>query len=183
MAYNFSDFKKKIAGVDEWLKKEYSGIRTGRATPNLLDGVSVESYGARMTIPQVASVTIDDPKSLRVSPWDVGQVKSIEKAIQEADLGVSLVTDEKGVRVIFPELTSERRVQLVKLAKQKLEEARIRMRTERESVMKDIDKKEKEGEMTEDDKFKARAELQKIIDEVGAKMEGELTKKEKEISN
>lgn len=181
MAYNFSEFKKRLAGVEDWLKKEYSAIRTGRATVTILDTVFVESYGTRMPVNQVANISIEDPRMLRISPWDASQIRAIEKAIQEADLGISAAVDEKGIRIAFPELTGERRTELQKNAKAKLEEARVRMRTERESVLKDIDKKVKDNAMTEDDKFKARAELQKIIDEAGSNFESLLSKKEKEI--
>ncbi len=183
MAYNFSDFKKRGAAVEEWLKKEFSSLRTGRANPALLDGVFVESYGAKVPLPQVGSVATEDPRSLRVSPWDPTQVKHIEKAIAAADLGVSVMSDERGVRVIFPELTSERREQIMKVAKTKLEEARVSLRMERDKVKSDIEKQKKENKLTEDDEKRGKLEMQKVVDEANAKLEALLEKKEKEISN
>ena len=183
MAFNFTEFKTKANDSLEWLKKEMSAIRTGRATPNLLDSVEVEAYGSRSPIQSVAGVTIEDARTIRVAPWDMGQVKEIEKAIVLANLGVSVSVDDKGVRVIFPELTSERRVSLMKIAKQKLEEARISLRTEREGVWDDIQKQSKEGIIREDDKFRLKDELQKIVDETNAKFDDLATKKEKEISS
>ncbi len=183
MAYNFTEFKTKANGSVEWLKKEMSAIRTGRATPNLLDSVQVEAYDSRVPVEQVAGVTIEDARCIRVSPWDMTQVKAIEKAIVLANLGVSVAVDDKGIRVIFPELTSERRVSLMKIAKQKLEEARISLRTEREGVWDDIQKQTKEGIIREDDKFRLKDELQKIVDETNTKFDELAMKKEKEISN
>lgn len=164
------------------MKKEYTGIRTGMASPQLLDSVIVESYGQRMPLNQVGSVSIADPKSLLVTPWDASQVKAVEKAITVANLGVSLKTDEKGVRVFFPELTSERREILLKLAKEKLEQAKITLRGVRDEVVKDIDAKEKEGGMGEDEKFRFKAEMQKLVDAGNKALEEIFTKKNKEIT-
>jgi ribosome recycling factor len=181
MQYDFTKLKNKIKETEEWMKKEYTGIRTGMASPQLLDGVAVESYGQRMPLNQVGSVSIADPKSLLVTPWDASQVKAVEKAITMANLGVSLKTDEKGVRVFFPELTSERREMLMKVAKEKLEQAKITLRTVRDEVVKDIEAKEKEGGMGEDDKFRFKAEMQKLVDGGNHVLEETFVKKEKEI--
>ena len=110
-------------------------------------------------------------------------MKAVEKAITIANLGVSAVLDDKGVRVIFPELTSERRETLIKIAKQKLEEARVVIRSDRDKVWTDIQKKEKAGEIPEDDKFRAKKEMEKIVDDVNKKLEETLAKKEKEIAS
>jgi ribosome recycling factor len=182
MQYDFIKLKNKIKETEDWMKKEYSGIRTGMASPQLLDGITVESYGSHMPLNQVASVTISDARSLMVSPWDVSQVKAIEKAITVANLGVSLKTDEKGVRVSFPELTSERREILMKLAKEKLEQAKITLRGTRDEVVKDIEAKEKEGGMGEDEKFRFKAEMQKLVEAGNFALESILIKKEKEIT-
>jgi len=182
MAYNFSQLKQSIATTEDWLKKEFSGIRTGRANPAILDGVKVESYGSFMPINQLANVSVADARMLVISPWDSSQVKAIEKAIIDSGLGLSVNVDDKGIRVIFPELTSDRRAGLLKIAKQKLEDARVTLRTERERVIKDIDKQEKEGVMSEDEKFRLKAELQKMLDESGRNLEGMFGKKEREIS-
>lgn len=181
MAYNFSPFKQKTKDVEEWLKKEFSGLRTGRAAPALLDSVKVEAYGGMMPISQVASVTADDPRSLRVVPWDATQVKAIEKALLIASLGASVIVDDKGLRVIFPELTAERRQTLLKACKQKLEEAKVSVRTEREAVWTDIQKQEKDGLINEDERFRLKNEMQKIVDETNKKLDEMFEKKEKEI--
>lgn len=181
MSYNFAPLKEKLAAAEQWLKNELSNIRTGRATPVLLDAVQVESYGSKMPINQVASVSIEDPRTLRVSPWDNAQIKPIEKAITVANLGLSVVTDDKGLRVVFPELTTERRTQFAKAAKGKLEEARVAVRTAREEVWTDIQKKEKAGEMSEDEKFRAKEEMQKMVDELNARLDEQYQRKEKEI--
>ncbi len=182
MAYNFAPFKQKIKETEEWLKREFASIRTGRATPAILDGVKVEAYGSPMTVTQVASISVEDPRTLRITPWDMSLAKAVEKGITTSDLGLSVSVDDKGLRVIFPELTSDRRAGFIKLAKQKLEDARITIRSEREKVLKDIDKKEKEGGMGEDEKFRFKTELQKMLDEAGKVLDDIFNKKEKEIT-
>lgn len=181
MAYNFIKHKENLKGVEEWLKKELSQVRTGRANPALLDSVQVESYGARVPINQVGNIVAEDPRTLRVTPWDHSQIKDIEKAIMAANLGVAVGADDKGVRVSFPELTTERRESILKIAKKKLEEAKVSLRTERDRVWNDIQAKEKEGGMGEDEKFRLKAEMQKMVDEMQKKLEEHMTKKEKEI--
>src|SRR3989344_6112941 len=125
MAYNFSLFKSSAETVLEWLKKEFAGIRTGRAAPSILDAVQVDAYGSKMPISQLATVSVEGPKSLRIVAWDKEVAKSIDRAIRESNLGLCVSLDDQGIRVIFPELTSERRAMLAKIAKEKLEEARV----------------------------------------------------------
>lgn len=182
MAYDFKPFEKNIVEISEKLTKELSGIRTGRATPAILDGIQVESYGTRVSIQQVASVTGEDARTLRIAPYDPSQAKEIEKAITLANLGLSVAVDEKGVRVSFPELTSERRTQLVKVAKEKVEEMRTSLRSARDEVWSDIQKQERDGKMPEDDKFRAKDEMQKRVDGANKKFDEALTRKEKEIA-
>ena len=179
--YNFTTFKSELKKVEEFLSKEYSQLSTGRASPMVLDGVSVETYGAYQPIKNVASVNIEDPKTLRIAPWDKSQIKAIEKAILTADLGLSVATDEAGIRVIFPQLTTETRQKLVKVLKDKLEESRITVRQERGRVWDEIQVEEREGKMTEDEKMRAKDDLQKIIDEVNKNLELIFSKKEKEV--
>jgi ribosome recycling factor len=183
MTYDFSKFKKHVAAGEDWLKKEYSSLRTGQASPTLLDSVKVDSYGAPVPLSQVASVTSEGPRTLRIAPWDAGQVKEIEKALIVASLGVSVVVDDKGLRVNVPELTAERRTQILKIAKEKLEDARKTMRAHRDDVMKDLQAKEKEGGLGKDDVFRLKAEAQKIVDDSNKKMEETYAKKEKEIQS
>ncbi|MBP6923959.1 MAG: ribosome recycling factor [Candidatus Pacebacteria bacterium] len=175
---NISD---KLKEVNEWLIKEYAGIRTGQASPMLLDGVKVESYGSYLPINQVGSVNIEDARTLRISVWDKGAVSAIERAIQEANLGISTASDSDGVRVIFPDLTSERRVQLLKLAKSKLEDARISVRAVRDESMKAIDKAQKDGDISEDDKFSQKEKVQNQVDDANRSLEALFTQKEIEL--
>ena len=176
-----SNVLDKLKEVQEWLVKEYAGIRTGQASPMLLDSIKVESYGAYMPINQVGSVNIEDARTLRISVWDKGGVSAIEKAIRDANLGVSTVADSDGVRVIFPELTSERRAQLMKLAKSKLEDARISVRNVRDEVMKLIDKQQKDGDIGEDDKFTAKEKVQTHVDATNRALEALFNQKEVEL--
>lgn len=183
MAYDFKKLKESIKDVEEWLKKEYTGLRTGVASPAILDGVLVEVYGSHMPINQLANIGIEDARVIRITPWDKSQAKAIEKAITVAELGVSVGADDKGVRVFFPELTTERRGLLIKTAKAKLEDAKVNIRGHRDATLKDIQAKEKDGEMSEDDMFRSKDEMQKIIDAGNASLEILFEKKEKEINS
>jgi len=181
VSYNFSTLDQALTGTQNWLKNELSSIRTGRATPAILDGVSAEVYGSKMVLREIASITTEDPKTIRVVPWDATLVRAIEKAITDSDLGLSVSVDDKGLRVIFPELTAERRTSLVKVLKQKLEEARIALRKERDKTKTDIEAKEKEGGMGEDDKFRYIEDLQKRIDASNKVLDEMAEKKEQEL--
>jgi len=183
MAYDFKPFEKKIADITDRLQKELAGIRTGRATPTILDSVFVESYGTRMALNQVANISVEDARTLRVQPWDASQAKEKEKAITVANLGLSVGADEKGVRVFFPELTSDRRTTLMKIAKEKMEEMRTTLRSARDDVWNDIQKREKEGTLTEDDKYRSKEEMQKRVDAANTAFEAALERKEKEITS
>lgn len=183
MAYDFKPFEKRIKEIEEKAGKEMAVIRTGRAAPAILDGVLVESYGTRVPIVQIASVSVEDARTIRVTPWDMSNAKEIEKAIMTANLGLSVGSDERGVRVSFPELTSDRRTQMVKLAKEKMEEIRASLRAAREDVWDDIQTQEKEKKMSEDDKFRAKEEMQKRVDACNKNLDGMLERKEKEIAS
>ena len=183
MSYDFSSLKKRTEEVSRFLSDELSGIRTGIATPAILDSIQVEEYGSRGSARDISSISIEDARPLRISPWDISQLKAIEKSLTVSNLGVSVSTDEKGLRVHFPELTSERRIILGRLVKEKLEEARVSLRLERDKVWSDIQKMEKEGEMSEDEKFRNKDSMQKIIDEGNEKLDALALKKEKEIQN
>ena len=177
-----SKLKVEIEKVGEWLAKELQNIRTGRATPALLDSVSIEQYGARTKISHVVAISIEDPKTLRVTPWDKATVKLIESAIQAANLGVSVSTDGVGVRVSFPALTAERRTLLSKLVKEKLELARVSVRKEREECWNDVVKGEKDGAVSEDQKFKLKEEIQKMVDGANVALENQTVRKDKELA-
>ncbi len=181
--YTFTKFNQKGKAVEEWLEKELSGVRTSRATPAILDGVLVESYGAKMPINQVGSIASQDARTLFITPWDVGSIKEIEKAITAANLGLSVSAVDTGVRVSFPDLTSERRAALIKVAKEKFEDARVSVRKLRDEIQKEIEAAEKAGGMGEDEKFRLKAELQKLVDGLNKKLQEAAERKEREIQN
>ncbi|MBP9759755.1 MAG: ribosome recycling factor [Candidatus Pacebacteria bacterium] len=181
--YTFTTLTSAIQDIADHLKNELMSIRTSQAAPALLDNVHVEAYGSMMPLNQVGSVTIEDSRTLRVSAWDIAQVHALEKAIRNAELGVSVSADEKGVRVSFPELTSDRRTQLLKLTRTKLEEARTAIRQVREHTWQDIQKKEKEKELSEDDKFRAKEGMEKLVKEGNDKLEEMAVRKEEELQS
>jgi ribosome recycling factor len=171
-----------IAETEEWLTRELSGVRTGRATPTLLDGVKPEAYGTRSSIRDIASVSVEDARTLRIVPWDKDLLKVIEKGIIEADLGISVSTDDQGLRVSFPELTSERRTQLSKIAGDRTEQAKVTLRSHRTDAIKALESAEKEGGMGKDEVARLKVEIQKYIDEGNESLAKLLQKKEVEIS-
>lgn len=181
--YDFKKFDEKIRSAREWLGREYSGLRTGRATPAILDGVSVSAYGSLMPLKQVATITVEDARTLRVQPYDAHTNKDIERAIAAANLGVGTAADSSGLRVTFPDLTAERRQELIKVAKGKLEEARATIRVVRDEAWKEIQEKERASELTEDDKYSLKDELQKETDKANEDLEALFEKKEKEMTN
>ncbi len=173
--------KTKTEDVKKWLSKELSGLRTGRATVTILDSVFVEAYGARSPINQVANINIEDAKTIKISAWDKSIVKSIEQAIQKADLGLSVTTNDAGVRVIFPDLTTETRQNLVKQAYKKVEEAKVSIRTERSDAIKKLEQFAKDNSASEDDVKRSKDEIQKIIDDAVREFDSIGTLKENEI--
>lgn len=183
MTYDFSSLDSGIAAAKEWLQGEYQGIRTGRATPSLLDGIQVPAYGSLMKLNQVAAVSMEDPRTLRVTPFDHSVSKDIEKAIRDADFGVGIGADERGVRVSFPDLTSERRTQLLKLAKDKMEQARVSIRKARDEVWSDLQAQTREGTVSEDDKFRLKEQMEKAVTAGNEAVEALFKKKEAEIAN
>jgi ribosome recycling factor len=176
-----TEIKQKLHEAKDWLQKEFIGIRTGQASPALLDAVKVESYGAMMPLNQVGTIGIEDARTLRVSVWDASVVKAAEEAVRDSELGVSVVGDSSGLRVIFPELTSERRQQLLKLAKSKFEDARISVRALRDDAMKAIEKSEKAGDIGEDEKFTKKEAIQSAVDEANQSLESLFLQKESEL--
>jgi ribosome recycling factor len=181
MAYDFKPFDARIKEIGEHLQKELAGVRTGRAAIAILDSVHVEAYGSMMPLNQVANIAIEDARTIRVAPWDASQIRDVEKGITQANLGLSVAVDEKGVRIFFPELTSERRVQLVKVAKEKVEQSKTALRQARDEVWSDIQSQERDGDMSEDDKFRNKDEMQKKVDAANASFDEALARKEKEI--
>lgn len=175
--YSLESFKKEAKQAEEWLSKEYSQIHTGRANPVLLDGVMVEAYGSMGPLKNIASLSIEDPKTLRVAPWDKSQIKDIERALHAANLGFSISPDDAGVRVIIPALTTETREKLVKIAKERFEDGRITIRKARESMLTEL----KDQKLPEDTLARAKEEVQKLVDGANATLEQLFKKKETEI--
>ena len=180
--YDFKVFDGKVAASKEWLAKEYRGLRTGRAAPAILDSVQVSAYGSMVPLKQVGNVSTEDARTLRITAFDASILKDIERGITAANIGVGTSSDGTSVRVTFPELTSERREQLVKLAKGKLEEARTAVRIARDEAWKEIQSREKEGTLTEDDKFSLKEELQKKVDAGNGDLEKAFERKQAEMS-
>ena len=177
MAYNTTNFKQELKKIEEWLSKEFSQVHTGRATPIVLDSIMIESYGSFMPIKNIATVSMEDPKTLRIAPWDKSAIKEIEKAIQAANLGLSVLSDSDGVRAIFPMLTTETRSKLVKVLKEKLEDARVSVRKERGNEI------DKTADLPDDEAHRAKDEIQKCVDEANNNLEAIFEKKETEVMN
>lgn len=172
-----SSFEKAI----ERFKEELSQIRTGRASSALVENLTVEYYGSRSPIKQVASITVPEPRTIMISPWDKDNLVNIEKAIRESQLNLNPMNDGLAVRINIPALTEERRKELVKMLNQKAEESRVSVRKIREEIWSDIQEMEKDGKIGEDDKFQGKDKLQKIVDEYNKKIEEIRESKEKEI--
>ena len=181
MAYDFSSVTTQKNTITEWLKSEYRSIQTGRATPQVLDLVHIDMYGSRTALPHAAGITIEDPRTIRVAPWDKSIIGAMEKAINDANLGLSVSSDGEGLRVHFPILTTETRQKLVKLLKDRLEDARVRVRAMREETNKAIDTEAKSGAYGEDDQRMYRDQMQKIVDGANQELEELFERKEKEV--
>lgn len=179
--YNIKTAQSEFKKAEEWLTQEYAQIHTGRATPVILDGIQAEVYGMLQPLRNVASISIEDPKTLRIAPWDKNAVKAIEKALTDSNLGLGIVADSDGIRLTFPPLTTERRQQTVKILGNLQEDARIRVRKIREDEMKELERIAKESGMGEDDKRRMASEIQKIVDATNANLEAIFKKKEAEI--
>jgi ribosome recycling factor len=173
--------QEKMQHSLEVLKKEFATIRTGRATPALLDGVTVEYYGAPTPVAQVASVSVPESRSLVIQPWDPSIMGEIEKAILRANLGLTPTNDGKVIRISIPALTEERRRDLVKVARKYAEEGRVSLRNVRRDVNEQIKKLEKDGKISEDELRRAQERVQKLTDDFTAQINQAIEKKEKEI--
>jgi ribosome recycling factor len=175
---NLDQTKQKMDGAIESLRKEFSGLRTGRASANLLDTVSVDAYGSMMPLTQVGTISVPESRLITVQVWDKDLVKSVEKAIREAGLGLNPQPDGQVIRVPLPELSGERRQELVKIAGKASEQARIAVRNVRRDAM-DAVKKEK---LPEDDTKTQTEKVQKLTDEYIKKIDDLFAAKEKEIT-
>lgn len=163
------------------LNKELGSLRTGRATPTLVENVVVNAYGSNMDLKGVASIRATDAKTLVIEPWDKGLLQSIEKAIRDADLGFSPAIDGSLVRINLPAMTEENRIQLVKIMKEKAEEARVSLRGVREAAREEVMKKEKDKAISEDEKYKLLDELDKTTKDYTNQVDELASKKEQEI--
>jgi ribosome recycling factor len=161
--------------------REFAGVRTGRATTALLEGVRVDAYGTPTPVNQVASVSVPDPRTLVIQPWDQSLLRQIEKAIQRSDLGLTPANDGKIVRLTIPPLNEERRKQLAKAVGKLAEEARVAVRNVRREAKEKVRALAKDKKLSEDDEKRSEAELQKLTDRFVQKVDELLKKKEQEI--
>lgn len=168
-------------GAIEFFKQELTQLRTGRATPALVENITVDAYGAPMAVKGVASISVSDAKTLVIEPWDKSLMKSVEDGIRNSGLGINPVNDGKVLRVIMPQMTEENRRNLVKIVGQKAEEARIRIRQAREEARTFIIKAEEDGEMPEDQKFKDLEALDALCKDYNDKVKEIATEKEEDI--
>ena len=180
-AYDKADLERRMHGAVEALKNDLIGLRTGRASVNLLDPVTVEVYGAHMPLNQAATVTAPEPRMLSVQVWDKSNVGPIDKAIRSAGLGLNPIVDGQTLRIPIPDLTEERRKELAKLAGQYAEKARVAARNVRRDGMDNLKADEKKGEISEDDRKRREAEVQKLTDSTIAEIDAAAGAKEKEI--
>ena len=178
---DLSDVKRRMDSALDVLKKEFGGLRTGRASPNLLDHVMVDAYGSSMPINQVGTVGVPEARLITVQVWDRGLVKSADKAIREAGLGLNPMIDGQLIRIPLPALTEERRRELTKIAHKYAEQARVAVRNVRRDGMEMLKKAEKDHKVTEDEHRKLGVEVQKLTDEHVKKVDETLAAKEKEI--
>ncbi len=180
-APNLKEYEKRMQGAIDALKKEFAGLRTGRASVSLLDPVMVEAYGQRMPLNQCGTVSAPEPRLLSVQVWDKGLVVAVQKAIREAGLGLNPSADGQLVRVPIPELNEERRKELTKIAHKYAEQARVAVRNVRRDGMEDLKKAEKDKSISQDEHRRLHEEVQKMTDRFVKMADDTLAAKEKEI--
>lgn len=176
-----NELKAKMDKTIEALKFEFTTIRAGKANPQMLDKIRVDYYGTPTPINQVGSISVPEPRTLMINPWDKSAMKEIEKAIRNSDLGFNPTNDGEVIRISVPALTEERRKELCKQAKKAAEEFKVRIRNERRDANDKLKKLEKEGEITEDDLKKAQDNVQKMTDKYTKEIDTLLDAKEKDI--
>lgn len=181
MSFDKSNLQQRMEGAIAQLQKEYSGLRTGRASTNMLETVHVEAYGSMMPLNQVGSVSVPEPRMLTVTVWDAGLTKSVEKAIRDSGLGLNPMAEGTVIRVPVPQLTEERRKELTKVAAKYAEENRIAIRNIRRDGMDHLKKSQKDGDLTEDDLKRHSDEIQKLTDGFIKRVDDMLAAKEKDI--
>lgn len=179
---NISDFKADFDGTITFFKEDISGLRTGRASSAIVEDISVEAYGTYQTLKSLASISIPDAKTVNIEPWDKSILQAVEKAVRDSGLGLNPVNTGSQVRIFLPELTSERRNELIKVLHQKEEAARIAVRKVREDIKEMVKQAEADNEITEDEKYKLEEELDKTVKEYNDKIKEITEKKEVEIN-
>jgi ribosome recycling factor len=180
--FDIAEIKRRMAGAVSVLKTELGGLRTGRASVNLLEPVNVDAYGSHMPLNQVASITVPEPRMLSVQVWDKSMVGAVERGIREANLGLNPIIEGQLLRIPIPELNAERRQELVKVGHKYAEQARIAVRHVRRDGLDLIKKLEKDGDMTEDDDRRNSEAVQKATDQAISEIDQLLATKEKEIT-
>ena len=163
------------------MKQEYNSLRAGRANPQALDRIMVDYYGSPTPINQMGNISVPEPRMLIIALWDTKMIPAVEKAIQKSDLGINPANDGKVIRLIFPELTQERRKELAKVIRKKAEESKVAVRSIRRDAMEDIKKQKKDNLLTEDDQKKLEEKVQKLTDEKVKEIDTIAQAKEKEI--
>lgn len=179
--YDKADLERRMKGAVEALASDLAGLRTGRASANLLDPVTVTVYGSQMPLNQVASVSVPEPRMISVQVWDKSNVGPVEKAIRSAGLGLNPINDGTTLRLPIPDLTEERRKELAKLASSYAEKARVAVRNVRRDGMDNLKTDENKKEISEDDRKRSETELQKLTDELIKAVDEEFARKEKDI--
>jgi ribosome recycling factor len=179
--FKMSDLRKRMDGAAEVLRKEFAGLRTGRASASLLEPITVQAYGSEVPINQVGTVSVPEPRMLTVQVWDRNLVKAVEKAIRSADLGLNPAVDGTLVRIPVPELTEERRTELTKVAARYAEQARIAVRNVRRDGMEQLKRMEKESEISADEQHKQADQVQQLTDQEIKRINEMLATKEAEI--
>jgi ribosome recycling factor len=160
---------------------EFAGVRTGKASPSLVENLMAEVYGSNMRIRELAGITTPEPRTLAIQPWDMNSLHPIEKAIQKANLGLNPAIQGKVIRIFFPELSQERRMEFTKIVKKMTEDARVAIRHIRRDAMEQLKKHAHDSGVTEDEEKQCEKDLQKLTDDYIAKIEQHLAHKEKEI--
>lgn len=174
-------YRGEFSAVVEHLKQDISALRTGRATPAIVEDIPIEAYGGRQPLKAVASIAVADAKTLTIDPWDKGLMQAVETGIRNSPLGISPVNDGKLIRLPLPDLTHERRAELIKVLHQKLEGARIALRKVREDVRGAVDQAYKNKELAEDEKFSLQDEIDRFVKEYNDSVKQIGEDKEKEI--
>lgn len=173
--------QEKFEHVLEHFKHELSTLRIGRATAALVDGISIESYGSKMPISHIASINIPDARTISIQPWDKSNLAAIEKAIQTSNIGLNPINDGNVIRLNIPQMTEERRKEMVKVVGQLAEKARIGVRNVREEILKDLKRQEDENTLTSDDVEAEKKQLQEVVDKHNEQIKELAVAKEKEI--